>query len=205
MSCDFCPGCMFVCQPNPWSTTINKTTSCQQPSLGNGAWVLTVAGCEQGWCGLSENTSQRSTMASRAFIGTGWPTGGQFQHRGWSCYQINRVISWFQHQPLKPGSSPTSICPFPSSNMFIFGTSKTARFDVFMTPFVLIYICFYSDSALRIMGFKWWHPAPYASDRFHHALVASLIELIKGGETVTRWLKQASGGKLQRLGQMHLA
>lgn len=39
MSRDSCPGCMFVCQPNPWSTTINKTTSCQQQSLGNSARV----------------------------------------------------------------------------------------------------------------------------------------------------------------------
>lgn len=55
------------------------------------------------------------------------------------------------------------------------------------------------------MGFKWWLLAPLAPDHFHHELVASLIELIKGGETVTRWLKQASGGKLERSGQMHLA
>lgn len=61
------------------------------------------------------------------------------------------------------------------------------RFDVFMTPFVFIYMQIYSNRALVcIMGFKWWHPAPLASDPFHHALEASLIELIKGGETVTR-------------------
>lgn len=71
--------------------------------------------------------------------------------------------------------------------MFILGTGKTAKFDVFMTPFVFIYIRIYFAPALvRIRGFKWWRPAPLASDRFHHALVASPIELIKGGETVTR-------------------
>lgn len=113
MSRDSCPGCMFVCQPDPWSTTINKTTSCQQQSLGNGASLVHVlAGREQGWRGLSENTSQRSTMASSAFIGPGWPTAGQFQHCGWSFYQINCVISWFQHQPLKPGSLSTNILLF---------------------------------------------------------------------------------------------
>lgn len=75
-----------------------------------------------------------------------------------------------------------------------------------MRPFVFVYICIYSDSALiQIMGLKWQLPAPLIPDRFNHALVASLIELIKGGETVTRWLKQASGGKLERSGQMHLA
>lgn len=183
-----------VCQSNPWSTIINKTTSCQQQSLGKGARFLTIGGREQGRRGLSENTSQGSTMVSRAFIGPGWPAAAQSQHRIWCCYQINHVIGWFQYQP------------FPSPNIFISGTGKTARFDVFMSPFVSIYICIYSDSALVWnMGFKWCHPAPLALDRFHHALVAALIELIKGGETVTRWLKQASGGKLDHWGQMHLA
>lgn len=37
--------------------------------------------------------TQALKTASRAFIGAGWPTAGQFQRRGSSCYQINRVTS----------------------------------------------------------------------------------------------------------------
>lgn len=58
--------------------------------------------------------------------------------------------------------------------------------------YLWVHLCFfhmriYSDGALvGIMGFKWWHSAPLASDGVHQAPEAWLMELIKGGETVTR-------------------
>lgn len=53
--------------------------------------------------------------------------------------------------------------------------------------YVFIYVRIYFDSALvRGVGFKLWLPAPLTPDCFHHPLVASLIGLIRGGETVTR-------------------
>lgn len=56
-----------------------------------------------------------------------------------------------------------------------------------MGPFAFIYMRIYSDGALvGIMGFKWRHPAPLASDGVHQAPEAWLMEMIKGGETVTR-------------------
>lgn len=56
-----------------------------------------------------------------------------------------------------------------------------------MGPFAFIYMRIYSDGALvGIMGFKWRYPAPLASDGVHQAPEGWLMELIKGGETVTR-------------------
>lgn len=56
-----------------------------------------------------------------------------------------------------------------------------------MSPFAFIYMRINSDGALvGIMGFKWRHPVPFASDGVHQTPEAWLMELIKGGETVTR-------------------